>query len=92
MSCDEILQGDSKEYESCEFDWNCEKCYKSLCLRIVALADFSLEYGSFRVLAFENKDGKDHIMIIKGNVEDTENASSNRGEKAIDSTMPQNPV
>lgn len=74
MSFDEILQKDAKEYEPCEFDWNCEKCHKSLCLRIVAIANFPSKYGSFRVVAFENnKDGKDHIMVIKGDVIGAEN-------------------
>jgi len=69
MSYDEILRKDADEYDSCEFYWNCEKCYKSLCLRIVALVNFPSRYGSFKVVAFENnKDGKDHIMIVKGNV------------------------
>jgi 3,4-dihydroxy 2-butanone 4-phosphate synthase/GTP cyclohydrolase II len=74
MSYDEVLKRDVEEYQSCEFDWNCEKCYKSLCLRIVALANFPSKYGSFKIVAFENnKDGKDHIMVIKGNVESAEN-------------------
>lgn len=69
VSYEEILKKDLKEYNSCEFDWNCEKCYKSLCLKIAAFADFPSKYGSFKVMAFENnKDGRDHIMIIKGNV------------------------
>lgn len=74
MSYDEILKKDAVEYESCELDWNCEKCYKSLCLRIVALANFPSKYGLFKVVAFENnKDGKDHILIVKGDVEGAEN-------------------
>lgn len=74
MSYDEALKRDAEEYQSCEFDWNCKKCYKSLCLRIAALADFPSKYGSFKVVAFENnKDGKDHIMIIKGDIENAEN-------------------
>jgi 3,4-dihydroxy 2-butanone 4-phosphate synthase/GTP cyclohydrolase II len=74
MSYDEILKEDAEEYGSCEFDWNCEKCYKSLCLRIVALANFPSRYGFFKVVAFENnKDGKDHIMVVKGDVEGAEN-------------------
>ncbi len=73
MSYSEVLKRDVEEYQACEFDWNCEKCYKTLCLRIVALADFPSNYGSFKVVAFENnKDGKDHIMVIKGNVEGAE--------------------
>jgi hypothetical protein len=43
MSDDEVLKKDVEEYSSCEFDWNCEKCYKSLCLRIVALGQLSLK-------------------------------------------------
>jgi len=39
MSYDEILRKDADEYDSCEFDWNCEKCYKSLCLRIAGSPD-----------------------------------------------------
>jgi GTP cyclohydrolase II len=74
MSYDEVLKKDVEEYQSCDFDWNCEKCYRSLCLRIVAFANFPSKYGSFRVVAFENnKDGKDHIMVIKGNVVGAEN-------------------
>ena len=74
MSYDKILRKDAEEYSSCEFDWNCEKCYKSLCLRIVALANFPSRYGFFKVVAFENnKDGKDHIMVVKGDVEGAEN-------------------
>jgi 3,4-dihydroxy 2-butanone 4-phosphate synthase/GTP cyclohydrolase II len=74
MSYDEVLKRDIEEYSSCEFDWTCEKCYKSLCLRIVAIANFPSKYGSFKVVAFENnKDGRDHIMIIKGDVEGAEN-------------------
>lgn len=73
MSYDGIVKKDAEEYGSCEFDWNCEKCSKSLCLRIVALADFPSRYGSFKVVAFENnKDGKDHIMVVKGDVENAE--------------------
>jgi 3,4-dihydroxy 2-butanone 4-phosphate synthase/GTP cyclohydrolase II len=74
LSLDDVLQRDAKEYGSCEFDWNCEKCYKSLCLRIVALTNFPSKYGSFRVVAFENnKDGKDHIIVVKGDIVGSEN-------------------
>jgi len=71
MSYDEILRKDEEEYGSCTFDWICEKCYKSLCPRILALTNFPSKYGSFKIVAFENnKNGKDHAMIIKGDVED----------------------
>lgn len=74
LSYDEILRKDAEEYNSCEFDWNCKKCYKTLCLGIVAIVDFPSKRGSFKVMAFENnKDGKDHIMIVKGDVVSFEN-------------------
>jgi 3,4-dihydroxy 2-butanone 4-phosphate synthase/GTP cyclohydrolase II len=69
MSYEDILEKDAEEYKACEFDWNCAQCFKSLCLRIVALAEFPSKYGAFKIVAFENnKDGKDHVMILKGNV------------------------
>jgi 3,4-dihydroxy 2-butanone 4-phosphate synthase/GTP cyclohydrolase II len=40
----------------------------------VALANFPSKYGSFKVIAFENnKDGKDHIVVVKGDVVGGEN-------------------
>jgi GTP cyclohydrolase II len=38
-------------------------------LRIVALADFPTQHGHFNILGYlNNKDKKDHIMVVKGNV------------------------
>jgi hypothetical protein len=81
MSYDEILKEDAQEYASWEFDWNCEKCYKSLCLRIVAIANFPSKYDSFKMVAFENnKDGKDYIMVVMGDVEGAENVLARTGK------------
>jgi 3,4-dihydroxy 2-butanone 4-phosphate synthase/GTP cyclohydrolase II len=69
-----IVENDTKEYNSCPLKWDCENCSKSLCLRMVAIADFPSEYGHFSMLGFtNNKDKKDHVMIVKGNVVRGEN-------------------
>lgn len=70
----EIMDNDSLEYESCPFQWDCENCYKKLCLRIVSVADFPSTYGEFKLIAYiNNKDGKDHIALVKGDVINQEN-------------------
>jgi 3,4-dihydroxy 2-butanone 4-phosphate synthase/GTP cyclohydrolase II len=62
-----ILHQDTQEHESCRFKWDCEHCDSSLCIRLVGIANFPSHYGHFKVLAFtNNKDHKDHIMIVKG--------------------------
>nr|MDO8098552.1 hypothetical protein [Candidatus Njordarchaeota archaeon] len=35
----EMIDEDNAEHARCPLKWNCEKCDKSLCLRIVAAAD-----------------------------------------------------
>jgi 3,4-dihydroxy 2-butanone 4-phosphate synthase/GTP cyclohydrolase II len=69
LSFEKILELDKEEHASCSFDWNCENCFKSLCLRLLGVADFPSMYGDFKILSFlNNKDGKDHIAVIKGDV------------------------
>ncbi|WXG44419.1 MAG: GTP cyclohydrolase II [Promethearchaeati archaeon SRVP18_Atabeyarchaeia-1] len=65
----QILEKDTQDYKSCPLKWDCENCDKSLCLRIVALADFPTKHGHFNIIGFlNNKDKKDHLMVVKGNV------------------------
>ena len=65
----EIMNRLDEEYHSCEFKWDCENCDKTLCLRIIAIADFPTKYGHFTVIGFlNNKDRKDHIVVAKGDV------------------------
>jgi 3,4-dihydroxy 2-butanone 4-phosphate synthase/GTP cyclohydrolase II len=60
---------DIKEYKSCQFDWDCENCAKNLCINLVAVADLPSLYGDFKILGFaNNKDHKDHIAVVKGEV------------------------
>jgi len=40
-----------------------------VCVRVVALAELPSRFGDFHIVAFENnRDGKDHIAITRGNV------------------------
>ena len=65
----EIMNRLDEEYHSCKFKWDCGNCDKTLCLRIIAIADFPTKYGHFTVIGFlNNKDRKDHIVVAKGDV------------------------
>jgi 3,4-dihydroxy 2-butanone 4-phosphate synthase/GTP cyclohydrolase II len=67
------MDRDTEEHNSCLFEWDCEKCDRSLCLQIVAIADFPSTHGHFKILAFtNNKDGKDHTVVVKGDVSNKE--------------------
>jgi len=69
VSYEEFMRRDAQEYESCPFEWDCENCSKGLCLRIVGVADFPSTYGRFRIVGFvNNKDGRDHTAVVKGDV------------------------
>jgi len=46
----------------------------SLCVQIVAVADFPTRFGNFQIVAFyNNEDDKDHVAIVKGDVMGREN-------------------
>jgi 3,4-dihydroxy 2-butanone 4-phosphate synthase / GTP cyclohydrolase II len=71
---EEILQGDVQGMRNCPQDLQCADCKERLCVKLVAVADFPTDYGSFRILGFvNNKDGKDHTIILKGEIGDGEN-------------------
>jgi GTP cyclohydrolase II len=64
-----IIEIETNEHSSCPFKWDCDNCYKSLCLQVVGVADFPTKYGNFEIIAFtNNKDKKDHIAIVKGDI------------------------
>jgi GTP cyclohydrolase II len=64
-----IIEIETKEHSLCPFKWDCDSCYKSLCLQVVGVADFPTKYGNFEIIAFtNNKDKKDHIAIVKGDI------------------------
>jgi 3,4-dihydroxy 2-butanone 4-phosphate synthase / GTP cyclohydrolase II len=69
-----IIQSDVATLRECGPDVACEGCTKNLCVKLVAAADFPSDYGNFRILGFvNNKDGKDHTIVLKGEVGDGEN-------------------
>ncbi len=49
---------------------NCEGLGKNkICVKVVAMAELPSRFGDFHIVAFENnKDGKEHVAIIKGDV------------------------
>ena len=70
----DIRDADLTEYKGCEFNWACETCSKGLCITLVAVAELPSEYGDFMILGFaNNKDHKDHIAVVKGDVNGKEN-------------------
>jgi GTP cyclohydrolase II len=58
-----------------EGDHNCDGLGKDkICVRIVAMAELPTRFGDFHIVAFENnRDGKEHVAITKGDVIGTEN-------------------
>ena len=69
-----IRESDIQEYKACTYNWQCEACSKNLCINLVAVADLPSEYGIFKILGFaNNKDHKDHIAVVKGDIFGEEN-------------------
>jgi GTP cyclohydrolase II len=58
-----------------EGDHECEGLGKDkVCVRIVAMAELPTRFGDFHIVAFENnRDGKEHVAITRGDVIGTEN-------------------
>jgi GTP cyclohydrolase II len=58
-----------------EGDHECEGLGRDkVCVRIVAMAELPSRFGDFHIVAFENnRDGKDHVAITKGDVIGTSN-------------------
>ena len=53
-----------------EGDHECEGLGKNrVCVRVVAMAELPTRFGDFHIVAFENnRDGKEHVAITKGDV------------------------
>lgn len=66
-SIEEVIAADRASLSGCPDDFDCEACERDICVKIVSVADFPSEFGRFRIVAFvNNKDEKDHIAIVKG--------------------------
>lgn len=71
---EEIIAQNLEELRSCPFGMDCARCEREICVAIVSVADFPSIYGKFRIIGFvNNKDRKDHIVILKGEIGDGEN-------------------
>jgi 3,4-dihydroxy 2-butanone 4-phosphate synthase / GTP cyclohydrolase II len=68
---EEIIGQDIDSMRSCGALAACPDCAEEVCVRLVSAADFPSEYGRFRILGFvNNKDGKDHVVVLKGEIGD----------------------
>lgn len=52
----------------------CDGCGPAgICVKIVSIAELPTRFGDFQIVAFSNdKDGKDHVAIVRGDVTDGE--------------------
>ena len=72
-SVEEVIAQDMASLRLCPAGLACADCDKDICVKIVSVADFPSEFGHFRILGFvNNKDGKDHIVVLKGEIGDGE--------------------
>jgi len=72
-SIEEIIAQDRAALRACPDFPDCKGCLEEVCVTVASVADFPSEYGRFRIVAFlNNKDDKDHIAIVKGDIGDGE--------------------
>jgi len=70
---EEIIAQDIDSLRNCPDGISCRDCPVDFCVKVVSVADFPSEYGNFRIIGFVNsKDGKDHIVVLKGEIGDGE--------------------
>jgi 3,4-dihydroxy 2-butanone 4-phosphate synthase/GTP cyclohydrolase II len=69
-----IVKADLRSLHNCPSNMLCRDCAERFCVKMVAAADFPSDYGNFLILGFvNNKDGKDHTIVLKGEIGDGEN-------------------
>ncbi|MCX7656764.1 GTP cyclohydrolase II [Treponema sp. J25] len=70
---EEIVQQDLEALRRCPYKLDCEHCEEEICVKLVSVADFPTRFGHFSILGFvNNRDRKDHIIILKGDIGDGE--------------------
>jgi 3,4-dihydroxy 2-butanone 4-phosphate synthase/GTP cyclohydrolase II len=68
---EEIISQDIEFLRKCPKKLDCASCEFETCVKVVSVADFPTAYGKFRIIGFvNNKDRKDHIIVLKGDVGD----------------------
>ena len=64
---------DIESLRDCPNDLDCDGCPEDACVKVVSVADFPSEYGHFSIIGFvNNKDAKDHTIVLKGDIGDGE--------------------
>lgn len=72
-SVEQVIREDVEFLRHCPHADNCAACSEEVCVMVASVADFPTEYGHFTIIGFvNNKDGKDHIIILKGEIGDGE--------------------
>nr|HPN12858.1 GTP cyclohydrolase II [Spirochaetota bacterium] len=70
---EEIISQDIESLRKCPNRLDCDGCPDDICVKIVSVAEFPSDYGSFRIIGFvNNKDDKDHTIVLKGQIGDGE--------------------
>jgi 3,4-dihydroxy 2-butanone 4-phosphate synthase/GTP cyclohydrolase II len=68
-SVEEVIAQDMNSLRNCPAELACADCEEEICVRLVSVADFPSEFGNFKIIGFvNNKDGKDHIVVMKGDI------------------------
>jgi 3,4-dihydroxy 2-butanone 4-phosphate synthase / GTP cyclohydrolase II len=69
----EIIAQDMENLRKCPAEKDCSTCSEELCVKLVSVSDFPSQFGDFSIIGFvNNRDGKDHIVILKGDIGDGE--------------------
>lgn len=72
-SVEEVIAQDIASLRLCPAGKACADCEVDICVKVVSVADFPSEFGRFRIIGFvNNKDGKDHVVVLKGEIGDGE--------------------
>ncbi|HEY9053286.1 MAG TPA: GTP cyclohydrolase II [Rectinemataceae bacterium] len=70
---EEVIDQDIEFLKKCPGAKDCSSCAEEVCVMVASVAEFPTEYGRFRILGFvNNRDGKDHIVVLKGEIGDGE--------------------
>ena len=68
---EEIIAQDIEFLRKCPLKLDCASCEFETCVKVVSVAEFPTMYGKFKIIGFvNNKDRKDHIVILKGDIGD----------------------
>ena len=71
---EEIIAQDIDAMRRCPRGLDCKQCPERTCVKIASVTEFPSALGTFRIVGFvNNKDDKDHIIILKGDIGDGEN-------------------